>query len=162
MRLGEEVVAVSTPIDGSGAAGAPGPCWARDPWDPAQVRWWDGAAWTGEVRIAAAPPLAYDPATLVRYVMQRRFLAGILAIVGFVGALVPLFGVLTGVTAPVGFGLGLASARRIPAEGDGPVRWRAWAVVAIVLGALGSLLWLFWIGLILTQLAQSQDPFRGL
>ena len=153
---------MSTPTDGSGATGAPGPCWAPDPWEPSQLRWWDGTIWTGEVRIAEMPPRVRDEATLVRYVVQRRLLAGILAIVGFVGALVPLFGVLTGVTAPVGFVLGIASVRRIPAEGDGRVRGRAWAIIAIVLRALGSLLWLFWFGLIVTQLAQSQDPFRGL
>jgi hypothetical protein len=34
----------------------PPPGWFDDPWDPARVRWWDGAQWSGYATDRARPP----------------------------------------------------------------------------------------------------------
>jgi len=51
-------------VEGAGGgAGSSPPAWHDDPWDPSQLRWWDGGEWSGHTypkgeAAPAAPPAA--------------------------------------------------------------------------------------------------------
>ena len=131
--------------------------WYPDRANFSQRRCWDGARWTGR----AIEPLGEMAAVRIR---SRADIALVLAAAGLLGALLPMFGFIFGVTAPVGLGLAF-SARELkvdqPEGASGPTARRA-IVAAIIMGALGTALWVLW-GLVwVYAFTQGTDPFVGL
>ena len=131
--------------------------WYRDPADFNRGRFWDGTRWTGH----AIEPLSEMAAVRIR---SRADTAVVLAAAGLLGALLPVFGFIFGVTAPIGLGLAFsARAMKVdqPEGVKGPTGRRA-IVAAIIMGALGSALWALW-GLVwVYAFTQGSDPFVGL
>jgi hypothetical protein len=90
-------------------------------------------------------------------------LAAIAGILGFVGSLVPGYGALAGLPAPIAVWVG-RRCRRIgpPASAPAP-RWaRRSASVGIVFGVLGTCMVLMWCGVMALIIVFRGDPFRGL
>ena len=105
------------------------PTWAPDPWHPAQVRWWDGERWTGEVRPLYAPPApGADPA--LRWVLPVGR-SGLAVAAGYLG----LFSLLL-LPAPAALVVGWLALKDLDAHPERLGRGRA--LVGIVLGGLGT------------------------
>ena len=136
----------------------PRPGWAPDPWDSAGLRYWDGSAWSGYVLVRSAPPP--DPRSQAG---RQGGLAAILGLGGLFGSLLPLFGFIFGIPAPIAMTLGVRSLMIRHSIPDTALRpSRRWAITGIILGGLGTVVWLFWCILIVWEVGHSRDPFRGL
>lgn len=141
--------------------------WAPDPWNPAQLRYWDGACWTGFVSpTGGRRQVRLSPESLGR-------LAAIAGVLGFLGSLVPFFFLsslapflvpVTGLPAPIAVWAGARCLRVGPPANDpAPRSARRFAFIGIVFGLLGTSVWLLWcLAIAITVLFGGRDPFRGL
>ncbi len=66
----------------------PPPGWYPDPWGLTPARWWDGTAWTGYVAAAPQPERGWIPP---RHTREGALRGGLIALLGFVGAIVLSF-----------------------------------------------------------------------
>lgn len=104
------------------------PRWAPDPYNPSQLRYWDGEKWTEHVGAAQTPSSQERPTSTAAFVC---------GIIGAIIGLIPLLGIFAIALGIIALVLGIIGWRRKPQRAKLAVVSTILGGVAIALGVLG-------------------------